>query len=171
MSNDKQASRDQRKSDAREQPLLISDLARYLSRLAILLRDPRTGNADISDGLGEIARALRRHSQRPIDELPNIMEALRSGTRKQSTIQPKAALPLDIQTLSAEEVDDILNNYVYTKLQLVELGAERFGIPRSKLTTLNKDGVRESVRSALNHERSLGAISQEARRGGQQRSS
>ena len=171
MSDDRQRSSDQRKSDAQEHSLLISDLARYLSRLATLLRDPRTGNADLSDGLRELASALRRHSQRSIHELPDIMEGTGSRTRKQSTIQPKAALPSDLQILSAEEVNEILGTHVYTKLQLVELGTKRFGISRSKLTALNKDGVRESIRSALNHERSLGAISQEARRGGQRRSS
>ena len=171
MTNDRQRSSDQRKSDAQEHSLLISDLARYLSRLATLLRDPRTGNTDLSDGLRELVGALRRHSQRPIHELPDIMEGIGSKTRKQSAIQPKAALPSDLQTLSVEEVDAILANHVYTKLQLIELGAKRFGIPQSKLTALNKDGVRESIRSALNHERSLGTISQEARRGGQQRSS
>lgn len=169
MTNDRQRSSDQRKSDAQEHSLLISDLARYLSRLATLLRDPRTGNTDLSDGLRELAGALRRHSQRPIHELPDIMEGIGSKTRKQSTIQPKAALPSDLQMLSAEEVDVILATHVYTKLQLIELGAKRFGIPQSKLTALNKDGVRESIRSALNHERSLGTISQEARRGGQRR--
>ena len=171
MNNDKQISNDERKTDAREDPLLIKDLAQYLSRLATLVRDPRTGNMDLSNGLRDLARSLRRHSKRPIHELSDIMKDVGPRTRKQSTRQPKAELPSELSTLSIEEVNDILSNPVYTKPQWVELGIERFGIPKSKFTKLKKDEVRESVQSALNHERSLDAISREARRGGQKRSS
>ncbi len=171
MSNDKQRSNDQRKPDVREDPLLIKDLSQYLSRLATLVRDPRTGNMDLSDGLRALARALRRHSKRPIHELSDIMKDVGPKTRKQSARQPKAVLPSELTTLSIEEVDDILSNPEYTKSQLIELGTKRFGISKSKLSGLNKDDVRESVRSALNHEKSLDAISREAQRGGQKRSS
>ena len=172
MSNDKQRSNDQLKPDVREDPLLIKDLAQYLSRLATLMRDPRTGNMDISNGLRDLARALRRHSKRPIHELSDIMKDVGPRNRgKQSAKQPKAVLPSELTTLSIEEVDDILSNPVYTKPQLIELGTKRFGVSKSKLSRLKKDDVRESVRSALNHEKSLDAISREARRGGQKRSS
>lgn len=171
MSNDKQRSNDQRKPDVREDPLLIKDLAQYLSRLATLMRDPRTGNMDLGDGLRDLARALRRHSKRPIHEISDILKDVGSRKRKQSARQPKVVLPSDLTTLSIEEVDDILSNPVYTKPQLIELGTKRFGVSKSKLSRLKKDDVRESVRSALNHQKSLDAISREARRGGQKRSS
>ena len=171
MSNDKQRSNDQRKPDVREDPLLIKDLAQYLSRVATMMRDPRTGNMELSDGLRDLARALRRNSQRPIHEISDIMKDIGRRKRKQSARQPKAVLPSELTTLSIKEVDDILSNPVYTKPQLIELGTKRFGVSKSKLSSLKKDDVRESVRSALNHEKSLDAISREARRGGQQRSS
>ena len=171
MSSDKQRNNDQRKPDAREGPLLIKDLAQYLSRLATLMRDPRTGNMDLGDGLRDLARALRRYSKRPIHEISDIMKDVESKTRKRNSKQTKATLPSELTTLSTEEVDDILNNPVYTKPQLIELGTKRFGISKSKLSRLKKDDVRESVRSALDHQKSLDAISREARRGRQKRSS
>lgn len=171
MSNDKQRSNDQRKPDVRENPLLIKDLAQYLSRVATMMRDPRTGNTELSDGLRDLARALRRNSQRPINEISDIMKDIGPRKRKQSARQPKAVLPSELTTLSIKEVDDILSDSVYTKPQLIELGTKRFGVSKSKLSRLKKDDVRASVRSALNHEKSLDAISREAQRGGQKRSS
>ena len=99
------------------------------------------------------------------------MKGAGSRKSKRGTKTPRAALPPDLRQLSEEQVDEILESTAYTKLQLLELGINRFGIPRSRLMTLDKDGVRESIKSALNHEKSLGAITQEAKRGGQLRTS
>lgn len=171
MRDDQLRPNSEHESDTRERPLLIEDLVRYLSRLAALNREPRTGNVDLSDGLRELANALRPHSYRSIRELSDVVAESVLKTRKPSPRDAKATLPSDLRTLSEQGVDEILEGRSYTKLQLVELGVQRFGISRSRLVRLTKDEVCESVRAALNHERSLGVISQEARRGGDQRSS
>lgn len=78
-------------------------------------------------------------------------------------------LPLDLKLLSDKKIDEILKDSSFTKKQLIELGNQCFGITRSKLVRLNKEYVIESIRAALNHERSLGVISQEARKVGKKR--
>jgi Zn ribbon nucleic-acid-binding protein len=76
---------------------------------------------------------------------------------------------LDLKFLSDKKVDEILKDSSFTKKQLIELGNQRFGITQSKLVRLSKKYVIESIRAALNHERSLGIISQEARKAGEKR--
>jgi len=171
MSDDQPRQNSEHESDTRERPLLIEDLIRYLSRLVALNRDPRTGNVDLSEGLRELVKALRPHSHRAIQELSDILGEGVSRTRKPSPRDAKATLPPDLRALSEQGVNGILEDRSYTKLQLVELGIQRFGISQSRLLRLTKDEVCESIRAALNHERSLGVISQEARRGGDKRSS
>ena len=78
-------------------------------------------------------------------------------------------LPLDLNLLSDKRVDEILKDSSFTKKQLIELGNQRFGITQSKLIRLSKEHVIESIRAALNHERSLGVISREARKAGEKR--
>lgn len=63
--------------------------------------------------------------------------------------------PLDPKLLSDKKVDEILKDRSFTKKQLIELGNQRFGITQSKLIRLSKEHVIESIRAALNHERSL----------------
>ncbi|MBA7560530.1 hypothetical protein ES708_02156 [subsurface metagenome] len=172
MKDDQQRIDSEHESDIRECPLLIKDIVRYLLSLAALNRDPRTGNADLSESFRELANALRPHSHRSIREISDVIGEGVSRTRKPTTPRAaKATLPVDLRALSSQGVDEILKNRNYTKLQLVELGIQRFGISKSRLMQLTKDEVCESIRAALNHERSLGVISQEARRGGDQRSS
>jgi Zn ribbon nucleic-acid-binding protein len=80
-------------------------------------------------------------------------------------------LPLDLSLLSDKRIDEILKDSSFTKKQLIELGNQCFGITQSKLIRLSKKRVIEVVRAAFNHERSLGIISQEARKAGEKRSS
>lgn len=158
-------------SGSRESPLLIEDLIRYISRLATLNKEPRTGNVELGEGLRELANALRPHSRRSIRELSDVLGEGVSGTRKPSPKDAKATLPPGLPSLSEQQVTAILEDHTYTKLQLIEVGIQRFGISRSRLIRLTKDDVCESIRAALKHEKSLGVISQEARRGGDRRSS
>lgn len=157
--------------DTSEDRLLIEDLVRYLSHLAKLNREPRTGNAELSDGLRDLATVLRPYSNRPLHEVVNVVGTPLPKKRKAASKKPKATLPSDIPSLSDQRVEEILNDHSYTKAQLIEVGIQRFGISRSRLMRLPKNEVTESVRAALNHERSLGVISQEARRGGERRTS
>lgn len=171
MKDDRQRTDNAHESDIQECSLLIGDLVRYLSSLATLHRDQRTGNAKLSDGLRDLANALRPYSHSPIRELSDVIGEGVSRTRNRTPRAVKATLPGNLKTLSEQDVEKILKDESHTKLQLVELGVQRFGISQSRLMRLAKNEVFESVRAALNHEKSLGVISQEARRGGEERSS
>ena len=59
----------------------------------------------------------------------------------------------------------MLNNGSYTKTQIIEIGARRFGIPESKLARASKKNALTSVAAALDHERSLEVIARQAGRG------
>ena len=153
-------------------PLLVEDVVRYLLRLASLEQDPRTGNVELSDGLHELVGVLKRYSQLPITELA---AAVTKPGRKKEESNPgkrvKLELPSNLESLSAEGIERILANRGFTKLQLIDLGAQRFGISRSRLLRLGRDQVVDAVQAAVNHEKSIEIISEEARRGGVKRSS
>lgn len=171
MRDDQPRQNSENKSCDKERPLLIEDLVRYISRLVALSKDSRTGNVELSHALLELANVLRPHSRRSIRELSDIFGVDVAGTRKPGPKDAKATLPPDLPTLSEQQIETILEDHTYTKLQLIEVGIQRFGISRSRLIRLTKDEVCESVRAALKHEKSLGVIAQEARRGGDERSS
>lgn len=156
----------------RKNTLKVEDIVRYLSELANLYRDPRTGNSELSEGLQLIVNILKPYSNKLIFELiDNLPPDLLLPEAKKTTKRPKVELPPNLSSLNADEIDLILNNQHYTKDQIVDLGVQRFGIARSKLVRQNKVRVSESIRAALDHENSLDAISQEARRGGAKRTS
>ena len=69
------------------------------------------------------------------------------------------------------EIEVILNNIDYTKLQIIDLGVYRFGISRLKLMRLSKNKVLKYVRVAINHENSLNIIARVSRRSGRNRTS
>ena len=160
------------KNKIKSDPLNIEDLVRYLSHLAKLHKDPRTGNPELSLGLRTIVKTLRCHSNKPLKDLEDVLLGGFVVERGQKNApQAKIQLPSNLKDLTIDEVNIILEYDGYTKTQLIELGVMRFGISHSKLASLNKSDVIESVRAALEHENSLGVISQEARRGGNERSS
>lgn len=157
---------------AQTKPLLVNDLVRYLSRLVNLYSDTKTGNPALSDGLRQLVNALRPHSKRPVPELVDmIREPSLRRLHKTSSKRVKVLLPSDLEALSLEEVEKILDDEDYTKDQVVQLGVQRFGMSSSELVRQGKKNVLEAIRAALNHEKSLEVISMEARRAGQMRSS
>lgn len=151
-----------------EERLSIDDLIRYLSRLADLSKEDRTGNPEWSDGLRRVARALRPHAALSIVEFADLVR----GVSTRPTASPrkeKVALPPNLDSLSQPEVEKVLDDDRFTKSQIVEVGTRRFGIPKSRLARSCRQDAVESVRAALDHERSLDLISAEARRGGESR--
>lgn len=163
---------DRRESITQRQELVIYDFVRYLERLENVQNDPRIGNMAIARALRELANALKRHKNVPLCELANVLE-IPTSTRhpKRSSKKLKQTLPPNIESIEASLVESILGEIQYTKSQLAELGARRFGISRSRLKRLTRDQVIGAVRAAVSHERSLAVISEEARRGGEKRSS
>lgn len=154
-------------------PLLIKDIVKYLLGMAKLNEDPRTGNPMLGKDLRELANKLKPYSNKQLQDVKDIFSthnpSVNEGKHHSRKIELK--LPENLYLLSEQLVEEIINNVDFQKSQLVVLGAQRFGIPRSKLDRLSKEEVIESIRSALNHERSIGVISQEARRSGEKRTS
>ena len=147
--------------------LAVRDLVKFLSRLANVHRDEKTGNLELSEGLRQLVNALRPHADRSIDDLAVIFQGQTpSGSNKKPATERRATLPSDLGSTTPAIIEEILGDSTYTKDQLVELGVGRFSISRSKLTRLNRGEILETIRAALDHEKSLDVISQEARRGG-----
>ncbi len=151
-----------------EERLLIDDLIRYLSQLAALNKEDRTGNPEWSDGLRQIARALRPHAALSIAEFADLVRGI-SARSGMSPRKERVELPPDLESLSQPDIEKILGDDRFTKSQIIEVGAKHFGIPKSKLARSCKQDAVESVRAALDHQRSLDLISAEARRSGENR--
>ena len=158
-------------SDVQRSALKVRDLVRFLSALAKLYGNDRTGNAEMSEGLRQLARALRAHADRSVHDVVDVLRPQQRVDRRTSMARAETMLPQDLSSISSGEIERILSDGSYRKAQLVELGVRRFGIPHSKLVRLNRSAVQESIRAALDHERSLVVISQEARRTGTNRAS
>ena len=143
--------------------LSVSEVARFLKRLSSFYRDPKTGNPALSDALIELSLALGQSHDLTLTEAVGNSEHFST---------PRRSLDSDrLKDVKHEEVKEILSDKATTKADLVDLGAERFAISRSRLKRLKKDQAFEAIWSALRNEESLGIISQEARRGGKESSS
>ena len=152
--------------------LLVGDMVQYLLNLARLYDKNKTGNAKLSEGLRSVAHALRPYADCMVLELTDSIKrkAPSPGRRRTVSTKAKPQLPPAMESIGQEDIERILNDGNYTKQQVAELGVRRFGISRSKLERLRKEDARDSVRAALEHEKSLDVISMEARRGGKARS-
>ncbi len=158
------------KSD--EGQLLVKDVARYLTGLAKLHEEDKTGNPELSVGLRQVAHALRPFASHPVTELSEVIGKKRktsvSGSKAVSR-KPKMVMPSELETLSQNDVAKMLGEDGYTKQQIAELGFRRFGISRPMLMRLPKKDAWNSIRAALEHERSLDAIARQARKAGRAR--
>ena len=152
--------------------LLVVDIVQYLLSLAKLSEKDKTGNRELSEGLRSVAHALRPYGDCLVLELADAMKKKAPSRvgRKTTSTKAKSQLPPALESISQEDIERILNDESYTKRQIAELGVQRFGISQSKLERLRKKDSLESVRAALEHERSLDVIAMEARRGGKARS-
>lgn len=150
------------------QGLFIGDLTKHLAHWASLQRDERTGNPALSEGLTLLAVCLKRHSSRPVSALAELQLEQRSP-RVRRTQKPAIELPADLDSLEWDQVSAILDNELYLKKQLTELGERRLGIPLGSLLRMKRADAIASIRAALDHERSLAAIERQARLAGERR--
>lgn len=152
--------------------IVVGDILRCLSRLAEMQRDARTGNEAFADAIRTFADALKPHRTRPVPDLIALLSGLSApkvpepGRRKKTPVD----LPADLETLPRSDVERVLDDDRYLKNQLVELGFQRFGISRGRLCRLTKAAAVEAIRGALEHERSLRAIGQQAQVAARKRS-
>ena len=156
----------------RENQLLVKNILTYFSSLAKLNDEEKTGNLELSQALRDLTKSLRPFSNHPVSELTTILNGKvpTNGFRNHPN-NVKVTLPSELEYVSQDVVEKILEDSRYTKIQLAELGFRRFGISHAKLVHLSKKDALESVRAALAHEKSLDAISEEARKSGMTRSS
>ena len=163
--------------DTPEGQLLVSDVARYLSGLAKLQDSDKTGNPALGAGLRAVAQALRPFARCPAAELPAALQREKpaGSSSKAASNGGKAAFPPEtataLESLSPEEVAQILDDPGSAKQLVAELGFRRFGMSRPALERLSKQAARDSVRSALENERILVVISEQARKSGEARRS
>ena len=170
MRNSQSSIRDDSTPDAQETQVLVDDIVRYLSGLARLHSEEKTGNPKLSRGLRHLVRALRPYANSPTSELVAILSQKVGRSRPKTTSRkPQAVLPTDLESLGQQEIEEILEDRRYTKQQLAELGFRRFGISRSSLTHIRKEDAVNSVRAALRNERTLDVISEMAQRAGRAR--
>ena len=170
MRNSQSRFRDDSTPDSQHTQVLVDDIARYLSGLARLHSEEKTGNPTLSRGLRHLVRALRPYSDSPISELSvALARKVDPSNVKAAPRRRHVTLPAELESLGQSEIERILEDERYTKQQVAELGSRRFGISRSKLERLRKVDALQSVRAALEHELSLDVISEEARKGGMAR--
>ena len=161
---DSRAGRDQIGSQ-----LMVADIVRYLTGVASLQQDKRTGNIELSRALQFLSHCLEPYSDLELCELLVLLGKLTKHPEKAIERSSQYAFTGadDLRVVSQGDIEAILDQDDYTKKQLVELGSQRFGISRAKLNRLRKKDAIESIRAALEHEKSLDVISEEARRAGE----
>lgn len=151
-------------------PLLVKDVLKHLSGLAKLYSDGSTGNADMGDGVGHVVNALRPYADSPVAELESVIAKRKlSSVSRAKPRKPQAELPMELESLGRSEVEAILGDDAYTKLQVAELGRRRFGLSQPALARSRKEDAIQSVWAALEHEKSLEAIAEEAEKAGRAR--
>ena len=155
-----------------ENQILVRDITRYLSGLARLSESGKIGNPEFSEALRNVVDALRLYNSCPVPELASMLREAKFAKRHRISLRkPKATLPANLESLRRGEIEDVLSNDSYTKDQVAELGFRRFGISRAKLKGLRKEDALNSVRVALENEKSLDVISEMARKAGKARAS
>ena len=151
--------------------VVVGDILRWLLALSDMQGDARTGNADFANAIRVLADALKPHRSRPVPELIELLASLNAPEVAESPHRkPPVELPSGLTTLTGSAVERVLADSRYLKSQLAELGYQRFGIPRSRLCRLTKTAAVAAIRGALDHERSLDVIGQQAQLAAKRRS-
>ena len=158
-------------SNAAGDTVVVGDILRWLLVLSEMQGDARTGNADFASAIRVLADALKPHRSRPVPELIELLASLHAPEVAESAHRkPPVELPSGLTSLTGSAVERVLADGRYLKGQLAELGFRRFGIPRSRLCRLTKSAAVAAIRVALDHERSLEAIGQQAQLAAKRRS-
>ena len=98
-----------RREEDKDQGLRIGDLVKYLSALARIQADSKTGNLELSDALKKLARGLRSHASRPVSQLPEIfVEGTMPQEASRSLRVDKPVLPPNLDQLSHADVEELL---------------------------------------------------------------
>jgi len=150
-------------TDVTQGKLSDDDLANFLRSLAVHYRTSTVLNLPLSAALDELASWVRTRS---------MVSKKTSKLSKPKSISSK--MPLDakqLKELDIKAVEIFIADERKSKIELIELAAARFSIPRAQLKRLKTHQVRETIKAACLHEDSIEIISQEASRDGAKRSS
>ena len=153
--------------------LLVSDVIQYITGLARLHYGDKVGKPALSKGLHDLARALRPYKDSPVSELAETIRSNEAERRSAPVAPARRAMPEqlpDFRSVSLDEVERILEDESLPKRVLAELGFQRFGISRSMLEHSSKKEARRNIASAVENQRTLEAISRQARKAGMARS-
>ena len=98
----------------RDSQLRVSDIIRYLLGLAKLHKEKRIGNIELSEGLRELAHALRPYADRRVSELASTFTNVELGDRfEKAWSRTKLALPTELKSIGQEDIERILDNEIY----------------------------------------------------------
>ena len=150
------------------QQISVKELSQFLSDFGKSLRRPTKGSA-LGEALIRFSNTLRRHQDKELDEVLELLGAGETLRKKQRRQNPEHLEGIDLRALGTNEVKDLLSNVDLSKQDLIEVGAMRLGISKSRLERQNKESVLESVASALQNEEAYQIISREAEKEGLRR--
>lgn len=139
------------------------ELARVVRRASQLFGSFQLGNLTTSEALAHLADHLEFLGSTPIRKL-----RVRSKPKRKSG---KGLRSERLRDLSLAEVEELLENTSLTKTDLAHLARQRFGVPEAQLKRMPLDEVRDEVKAALGHERSLEYIEKNAEISGRSRQS
>lgn len=156
-------------ASGRADAVRVADIAKYLANSANLHKQAKVGSAAFADDLRRFAQGLKPLARLSVDEFAEAVNAAAPAKRRAFSAKVMVDLPPDLQSLPAQEVEEIVADKRYTRAQLAELGAARFGLSRSELSHGSKAETCRAIRAALRNEHTLKVIGQEARRCGRLR--
>lgn len=154
----------QRSDDTSERSeVSAKDIARVIRRFSQVFGSFQHGNLATEDALSHLAEHLEFLGEIPVRKL-----RVRPQTqRKESSAESGRRL----KNLSLSEVEKLIDNERLTKSDLTHLARQRFGMPEAQLKRLPLIEVRDELRAALGHERSLEFIERNAEMSGRSRQS
>jgi hypothetical protein len=132
--------------------------------MSAIHKDAQTGNRALSEALQELSTFLAASNAKTVELA---LTGIQQQTEMDLPLEPR---PHD-QDISLEEIPKLLERDNTTRAELVLLGGKRFGIPESKLKKLSREAVVKTIRAALEHEQSIEILSDEASKGGRNRTS
>ncbi|MDE2792091.1 MAG: hypothetical protein OXI81_16940 [Paracoccaceae bacterium] len=148
----------------------VSHLVQYFSRLASLNNNDTLGSKTLRSALLNLNRALKPHAELPVSQLAKELDIGKSSNNwKPSRTREKIALPDDLESISMEQADEILQNDRFLKKQLVELGTRRFNMPPS-LNSQSRSGVIREIKTVIENRRLIKTIGRHAKIAGTARS-
>lgn len=149
--------------------ILTKDLVDFLRDFSIALKNKQTGNPSMSIALSELSKALQPHSDRYLQDVLSEFKMLCASDLPKKPRASTRILDIDWTSLSLDDVENLLTGNELPKKNLIDLGHTRFGISKSKLERQSKTMTLESIRTAVENEKTLHIIGEEAARSGLRR--